>query len=94
MLRYLGLDTWRRNLRVDSLAYRSASSGKACEISRVLSECDPLANRIDLSLLEHVSTVERDNVVLYGQYMFDRKLVRRRRRAKRLSLAHKLHGSL
>jgi hypothetical protein len=28
---------------------------QACEISRVLSECDPIANGIDLSLLEHVS---------------------------------------
>ena len=32
-----------------------------------LSECDPLANGIDLSLLEHVSPIEWDNVVLYGQ---------------------------
>ena len=46
---------------------------KACEISRVLSECDPLANRIDLCLLEHVSPIERDKVVLYGQYILDRK---------------------
>jgi hypothetical protein len=38
---------------------------QACEISRVLSECDPLANRIDLCLLEHVSPIEWDNVVLY-----------------------------
>jgi hypothetical protein len=29
---------------------------QACEISRVLSECDPLANGIDLSLLEHDGT--------------------------------------
>jgi TnpA family transposase len=35
---------------------------QACEISRVLGECDPLANGIDLSLLEHVSPIERDNV--------------------------------
>ena len=28
---------------------------QACEISRILSECDPIANGIDLSLLEHVS---------------------------------------
>jgi hypothetical protein len=54
---------------------------QACEISRVLSECDPLANGIDLSLLEHVSPIEWDNVVLYGQYIPDRKLVRQRRRS-------------
>jgi hypothetical protein len=45
---------------------------KACEISRGRSECDPLANRIDLCLLEHVSPIEGDNVVLYGQYILDR----------------------
>jgi hypothetical protein len=59
----------------------------ACEISRVLSECDPIANGIDLSLLEHVSPIEWDNVVLYGQYILDRKLVRRRRGAKRVVLS-------
>jgi hypothetical protein len=32
-----------------------------------------LANRIDLCLLEHVSPIERANVVLYGQYILDRK---------------------
>jgi hypothetical protein len=57
------------------------------EISRVLSQCDPLANGIDLSLLEHVSPVEWDNVVLYGQYILDRKLVRQRRRTKRVGLS-------
>ena len=51
------------------------------EISRVLSQCDPVANGIDLSLLEHVSPIEWDNVVLYGQYILDRKRVRRRRRS-------------
>jgi hypothetical protein len=34
-------------------------------------ECDPVANGIDLSLLEHVSPIEWDNVVLYGQYILD-----------------------
>jgi TnpA family transposase len=58
---------------------------KAREISRVLSQCDPAGNGIDLSLLEHVSPIEWDNVVLYGQYILDRKLVRRRRRVMRAS---------
>jgi hypothetical protein len=48
-----------------------------------LSECDPLANGIDLCLLERISPIEWDNVVLYGQYILDRKLVRQRRRAKK-----------
>jgi hypothetical protein len=34
------------------------------EISQVLSQCDPVANGVDLSLLEHVSPNEWDNVVL------------------------------
>jgi hypothetical protein len=39
---------------------------QAREISRALSGCDPAANRINLSLLEHVSLIDWDNVVLYG----------------------------
>jgi hypothetical protein len=50
-------------------------------------QCDPAANGIDLSLLEHVSPIEWDNVVLYRQYILDRKLVRRRRGAKRVVLS-------
>jgi hypothetical protein len=49
------------------------------EISRVLSQCDPVANGTMESispLLEHVSPIEWDNVVLYGQYILDRKLTR------------------
>jgi TnpA family transposase len=57
------------------------------EISRVLSQCDPLAKGVDTSLLEHFSPIEWDNVVLYGQYILDRKLVRQRRRAKRVVLS-------
>jgi hypothetical protein len=38
-------------------------------MSWVLSQCDPVANGIDLSLLERVSPMEWDNVVLYGQYI-------------------------
>jgi hypothetical protein len=48
---------------------------------------DPVANGIDLSLLEHVSPIEWDYVVLYGQYILDRKLVRQRRRTKRVGLS-------
>ena len=33
---------------------------QASEISRVLNQCDPVANGIDLSLLEHVSPIEWD----------------------------------
>ena len=60
---------------------------QAREISRVLSLCDPVGNGVDLSLLEHVSPIEWDNVVLYGQYILDRKLVRRHRRPLRAALS-------
>ena len=42
--------------------------------------CGSLPGGIDVSLLEHVSPIEWDNVMLYGQYILDRKLVQRRRR--------------
>jgi hypothetical protein len=32
--------------------------------------------KIDVALLEHVSPIEWDNVILYGQYVLDRSLVR------------------
>jgi hypothetical protein len=51
--------------------------------SLLAQELGRLPNGIDLSLLEHVSPIEWDNVVLYGQYILDRKLVRQRRRAKK-----------
>ena len=60
---------------------------QAREISRVLRHCDPIDNEVDLSLLEHVSPIEWDNVVLYGQYILDRKLVRRPRRARIVALS-------
>jgi hypothetical protein len=60
---------------------------QAREISRVLSQCDPVANKVDTSLLEHVSPIEWDNVALYGQYVLDRKLVRRGRRSKKVGLS-------
>ncbi len=34
---------------------------------------------VDLSLLEHVSPIEWDNVVFYGQYVLNRNLIKRRR---------------
>ncbi len=46
----------------------------------VISQCDPDATSVDLSLLEHVSPIEWDNVVLYDQYVLDKKRIRRRRR--------------
>ena len=49
---------------------------QAKEISAVVSRCDPERNDVDVSFLKHVSPIEWDNVVLYGQYILDRKLIR------------------
>ena len=46
------------------------------EIGRVIQECDPQAANIDLSLLEHISPIEWENVILYGEYVLNRSLVR------------------
>ena len=46
------------------------------EISRVISQCDPEENGINLSMLEHISPIEWENVVLYGEYVIDPDLIR------------------
>jgi TnpA family transposase len=49
---------------------------QAKEISRVVRWCKPEGDKIDVALLEHVSPIEWDNVILYGQYLLDRAQVR------------------
>jgi len=46
---------------------------QAKEISRVVRWCQPGEGekKIDVALLEHVSPIEWDNVILYGQYVLD-----------------------
>ena len=48
---------------------------QAKEIERVITECDPEGDGVDVRLLEHVSPIEWDNVVLYGEYVIDRTLI-------------------
>ena len=45
---------------------------QAKEISRVVRRCKPEVDqdKLDLALLEHVSPIEWDNVILYGQYVW------------------------
>lgn len=50
---------------------------QAREMSRMIREADPDVG-LDLSLLQHVSPIEWDNVVLYGQYVLNRSHVRTR----------------
>jgi len=49
---------------------------QAKEIERVVTKCNPEASGIDLTMLEHISPIEWDNVLLYGEYVIDRKLIR------------------
>jgi len=48
---------------------------QAKEMYRVILEGEPEAASIDLSLLEHVSPVGWDNILLYGEYVLNRSLV-------------------
>ena len=47
---------------------------QAKEISRAVRSCGP--DDIDISMLEHISPIEWDNVILYGQYVLDRTRIR------------------
>jgi TnpA family transposase len=49
---------------------------QAKEINRVILECDPIGNGVDIQLIEHISPITWDNVILYGEYVIDEKLVR------------------
>ena len=49
---------------------------QAKEISRVVRWGQSEDEKIDVALLEHVSPIEWDNVILYGQYVLDRAQVR------------------
>lgn len=49
---------------------------QAKEISRVVRWRKPEEDKIDVTLLEHISPIEWDNVILYGQYVLDRAQVR------------------
>jgi len=49
---------------------------QAKEINRVLLYCEPEHEGIDLSLLEHISPIGWENVLLYGEYVLNRSLVR------------------
>jgi len=45
---------------------------------RIIRRCDPSVEGLELAMLRHVSPIEWDNVVLYGQYVLNRRLVRSR----------------
>ena len=49
---------------------------QAKEMSRIVKEYDPEEAGIDLSLLAHVSPIGWSNVIIYGEYRFDRESVK------------------
>jgi TnpA family transposase len=49
---------------------------QAKELNRVILEGDPEKAGIDLSLLEHTSPIGWHNIILYGEYVLNRSLVR------------------
>ena len=49
---------------------------QAKEIGRAILEGEPESAGVDLSLLEHVSPIGWDNIILYGQYVLNRSLVK------------------
>jgi len=48
---------------------------QAKEINRILQTCDPEGAGIDISLVEHISPIGWDNIILYGEYVLNRNLV-------------------
>ena len=58
-----------------TLSLASIIYWQAKEIHRVLVEVDPEAD-LDLSLVEHISPITWDNVILYGEYVLDRNAIR------------------
>jgi TnpA family transposase len=49
---------------------------QAKEINRVVLECDPEGSNIELSLMEHIIPITWDNVILYGEYVLNRSLIK------------------
>jgi hypothetical protein len=48
---------------------------QAKEIHRAVLECDPEGNGINLQLMEHISPIAWDNVILYGEYVLNQALI-------------------
>jgi TnpA family transposase len=49
---------------------------QAKEFNRIILDCDPDGNNINLKLIEHISPITWNNVILYGEYRLDTDLVR------------------
>jgi TnpA family transposase len=49
---------------------------QAKELNRVILECEPEKAGVDLDLLEHISPIGWENIVLYGEYVLNRNLIK------------------
>ncbi|HIP70618.1 MAG TPA: hypothetical protein EYH05_04405 [Anaerolineae bacterium] len=49
---------------------------QAKELNRVILECEPEKAGVDLDLLKHISPIGGENVVLYGEYVLNRSLIK------------------
>lgn len=49
---------------------------QAKEIERVIAQCSPESEGLDVRPLEHISPIEWENVLLYGEYVIDRTRIR------------------
>ena len=49
---------------------------QAKEINRAIQTGEPVPDSVDLSSIEHISPITWDNVILYGEYVLDRNLVK------------------
>ena len=49
---------------------------QAKEINQIILECDSIGNGINIQLIEHISPITWDNVILHGEYVIGEKLVR------------------
>ena len=58
-----------------TLIFASIIYWQAREINRVVMECDPEGNGINLQLMQHISPIAWDNVILYGEYLLDQNLI-------------------
>jgi len=71
-----GLHDWMNSCSCLTLILACIIYWQSKEISRVISEYNPMENSIILSMLEHISPIEWENVVLDGEYVIDPDLIR------------------
>mgnify|MGYP006278963325 CR=1 FL=1 len=49
---------------------------QSSEIMRIVNQCNPSSENINLKLLEHISPISWDNILLYGEYVINKGLIK------------------